>query len=229
MKTPHLLSIVLLLAGSATTRAQEQLRPYVEAYLNGDDSPWRGYEIENLGVDAPRDLIVPVGAAQVDLETRSVTAGSLLLYARISAPGVKTRETWVRVHANLYARVAVAARAIARGQELGANSVRLERRPIRRLTPLPIRGLEEVEGLQVRRPLAPGTILTDDLVEAVPLVRRGDVLRLLATSGPLRVAVEAQALEDGVRGQRIRVKNISSGKVLVAEVSGPREASVLLP
>jgi flagellar basal body P-ring formation protein FlgA len=231
MRTPLLIFSAALLLGPLCARAQvqDELAPYVEAYVQGPDSPWSGFAVENLSVEAPRGLSLPAGDLRVELQTRSAAAGSLLLSARIGAPGAATRETWVRVRASLYAEVAVAARPIARGQSLGPDDVRLERRQIQRLTPEPVRGVQELDGMRARRPLAKGAILTSDAVEAVPLVQRGDPIQLVAVRGTLRVSVEAQALEDGVRGKRIRVKNLSSGKVVVAEVSGPREATVQLP
>lgn len=230
MRTPLLLCMSLTLgSAAASAQAQDGLVPYVEAYLHGPESPWSGFEIENLTVEAPRGLSLPAAEVHVDLEPRSVAASSLLLYARIGGAGASPRETWIRVRGSLYAEVAVAARPIARGQELGPEDVRLERRRITRLAPAPLRGVQELAGLRARRPLGSGAVLSPDAVEPVPLVQRGDLVRLLAAGRLFRVAVEAQALEDGVRGKRIRVKNLNSGKVLVAEVTGPREVAAPMP
>ena len=51
-----------------------------------------------------------------------------------------------------------------------------------------------------------------------PLVKRRDVVRIVARSRFLRVSATGEALQDGRRGQFIRVRNLRSGRVIVARV-----------
>lgn len=206
-----------------------QLFPFVEAFVQEPDSPWQGFEVQGLAVELPRPLPAMDEPLQVDLEVRSSTASSLLLFARISAPGAKTQEVWLRVRGTLYAEIAVAAKPVARGQALAPEDVRLDRRRLTRLNPVPLQDAQQLEGLQARRALSSGSVLAPADFEAVQMVLRGDLVRLVAEGSHFRVSIQAQALESGVRGKRIRLKNLSSGKILVAEVSAPGEAILRLP
>ena len=50
------------------------------------------------------------------------------------------------------------------------------------------------------------------------LVRRGARVEILARHGSLQVRMAGKALQNGSRGQRIRVRNLSSGREISGEV-----------
>jgi flagella basal body P-ring formation protein FlgA len=85
----------------------------------------------------------------------------------------------------------------------------------------------QAEGKLLKRPLAPGLVLTAAVLEGRPLVRRGDTVTLLARAGGLDVRVKAEALGNGAAGQRIKVRNLSSRQVIEATVVA--EALVQIP
>jgi flagella basal body P-ring formation protein FlgA len=53
-----------------------------------------------------------------------------------------------------------------------------------------------------------------------PLVQRGATVRVQLETAGLSLSGQAVALEDGAEGERIRVQNITSRAVLMAEVTG---------
>ena len=75
-----------------------------------------------------------------------------------------------------------------------------------------------LEGMQARRTLSIGDIITDGHVEKVPVVRRGDAIRLVARAGRMSMSAAGEAMQDGGIGDRIRVKNSDSGKVVYGHV-----------
>ncbi len=52
----------------------------------------------------------------------------------------------------------------------------------------------------------------------VPIVRRGDRLILDSKVGAVTASVPAEAMQDGGKGDTIRVKNLQSGKVQPAQI-----------
>jgi flagella basal body P-ring formation protein FlgA len=62
------------------------------------------------------------------------------------------------------------------------------------------------------------TILSSDRVEIPPLIRKGDVVQLVAESPSLKVVTRGMAKEKGGLGDRIRVENLSSKKSVYARI-----------
>jgi flagella basal body P-ring formation protein FlgA len=51
-----------------------------------------------------------------------------------------------------------------------------------------------------------------------PIVKRGDMVTILAESGGLRVSVPGKILEKGYKGQLVQVQNTMSRKKIYAKV-----------
>jgi len=75
-----------------------------------------------------------------------------------------------------------------------------------------------VLGKRTRRAIGSKTVLRANLVEFPPLVRRGDVVVIIAETRGLRVTALGQVKKKGARGDRIPVINFESKKVLYARV-----------
>jgi flagella basal body P-ring formation protein FlgA len=63
--------------------------------------------------------------------------------------------------------------------------------------------LEELAGKRARAYIAPGRAVTADLVELPPLIRRGDIVRLLVKSGGIVVETQGKALRDARVGESL--------------------------
>lgn len=85
---------------------------------------------------------------------------------------------------------------------------------------------EQVVGQQAARELKPGTVLTTRLVEAMPLVKSGQLVTVIASQGAVRVRTVARALDNGAYGQAIRVKNEATRDIVRVTVTGPQQATV---
>ncbi len=110
--------------------------------------------------------------------------------------------------------VAVAAHAIVVGSVLKATDLRTEQRDI---SELPLGFLDDPEiavGLTASRPIAGGAYITNQQLVAAKAVQRGQSVTLVADLGGMRVRMAGKALGDGLVNQRVRVQNISSGKIV---------------
>ncbi|MCG8528985.1 MAG: flagellar basal body P-ring formation chaperone FlgA [Opitutales bacterium] len=59
-----------------------------------------------------------------------------------------------------------------------------------------------------------------------PLVRRNQIVEVVAREGWMKISLKGKALEDGVKGQVIRVRNLQSYRDIQAEVVGVSKARV---
>ncbi len=81
--------------------------------------------------------------------------------------------------------------------------------------------------VQAVRLLRSNTLLRHSDVRPAPLVRAGEAATLTIEKGPLNIAVTLVALENGLMGDLIKLKNPDSGENVVARVSGV--GKVVLP
>ncbi len=110
--------------------------------------------------------------------------------------------------------VAVAAHAIVAGSVLTAKDLRAEQHDI---SELPLGFLEDpaiAVGLTASRPIPGGAFLTNQQVVAAKAVQRGQSVTLLADVGGMSVRMAGKALSDGMINQRVRVQNLSSGRIV---------------
>ncbi|WP_051362405.1 flagellar basal body P-ring formation chaperone FlgA [Solimonas soli] len=121
--------------------------------------------------------------------------------------------------------VPVLARAVRRGEAFDAGALRSERRDVAQL---PFGWLERWSSdaqayaeAEFRRPLAAGQVPGPDDLAPRRCVRRGDAVTLIGRAAGIEVRVEARALADGARGERIQVENARSRRVVPAIVTGP--------
>jgi flagella basal body P-ring formation protein FlgA len=76
----------------------------------------------------------------------------------------------------------------------------------------------DVYGKRAKKQIAPGEILTSEIVEIPPLISRGDKVTIIIELPHLKVTALGRAKEDGYEGQSIRVENASSQKIITAKV-----------
>lgn len=89
--------------------------------------------------------------------------------------------------------------------------------------------LSELIGMTVKRNIKQGDLITRRNLENDYLVNKEQHIKLLINSASFSASVKAIALEDGLKGQLIKVKNLSSGKVVEGKTiaKGVVEASLL--
>jgi len=110
--------------------------------------------------------------------------------------------------------VAVTVHAIVTGSVLTANDLRVEQHDLSELPQGFFDDPAVAVGLTAARPISGGAVLTNQQLVASKAVQRGQAVTLLADAGGMQVRMAGRALSDGLVNQRVRVQNLSSGKVV---------------
>lgn len=217
------------LAEAARTAVLEQALPAGAAA----DPVWRAAELSLTCVD-PGPAVVADGALALHVSRVSGTPpGSMTAAVDIVVDGAVRRTVMVRCDALVALDVPVVTAPVARHDALTEDNVAVERREFASLP----RGLLLPEavlagpgaGLRATRPLTPGTVLTDSMVEAAPVVLRGAPVTIVAATARIHVAAPGVALEDGRVGDVIRVQNSLSGQVIRARVAAADRVEAIVP
>ena len=219
-------------AGSAVQEPQRQPAPmlnvvpeiaihqtvetFVRGRLRDDEVAMRASRVE-IHTRWQGDIVLDL-VGDVELKVRPVSPrafrGPTVIRVEVLVDGETERTITATVDTRLYERVAVTARAVRRGSLFSETAIELAERDVTNLRHGYFRDLTELASLQAVRPIGFGAVVTRRHAEAVPFVRRGDDVVIVLVSRNMHMSAVGVALQDGVIGARIRVKNIDSGKIV---------------
>lgn len=150
--------------------------------------------------------------------------GSTTVALRCSDPA--PWEVFVTAYIRQTANVLVTTRPLARGAVLTAADLQYQPHDLAHLP----RGFEtdvaRVLGLQLKRRLASGEVLTPQVLTAPVLVRRGHRVSVVAVAHAMRVASRGVALNDAAAGETLRVRSLDSGRVIEGVVTGEGQVRI---
>ncbi|HLJ46796.1 MAG TPA: flagellar basal body P-ring formation chaperone FlgA [Bryobacteraceae bacterium] len=202
----------------------DPLQKALEAGLN---LPGASIEI----VDYSRD---PVPSGQLDFPRSGLGTPSryepdtpIIWRGRLKYAQHSTIAVWVKVRISLMCQAVVATRLLNRRTIVSADDVQIVRRNLYPFAPR-LDSLNQVLGRTIRRTTRAGMLLSNDLLEDPPEVRKGETVLVSSTSGAATVSFTATALTNGWRGESIALVNPQNHRVMKAIVTGSGNATVKL-
>jgi flagella basal body P-ring formation protein FlgA len=198
----------------------EAVRERARARL--DAAAARGEPVALTPITTPEDLKVPTGDLALDVRLHEMAPGAPTLAATVTVrvSGREHRHVPLTFQLRRLVRVAVVARPLEPRRGLHADDVRLEQRPATEVPADALADLGEVADLEVLRPVQPGEVLTPRVVRPRLAVKRGELVTLVLEGTGFRITTQAQASEDGRRGDSVRVVNLSSKREVMGTVEG---------
>lgn len=121
----------------------------------------------------------------------------------------------------IYQQVPVALQDIARGQRLGEQHLSSAVVNVSTIRQAFAADDQAIIGREARRNISKGDVFRANLLDAPTSVRRGEVVVLESVAGGIKVSSSGTAMSDGRLGQKIRVKNDSSARVVTGIVRAP--------
>lgn len=211
---------VLIAAGLLQPALGSDIEP-VERIL----STARTFAATTIGASAGQETHIEIGQLDSRLQlTRCAhpptaqlapgarTEGHTTINVRCSDP--VSWSLFVPARLERHLPVVVLERPISRQQVIGPDDIRIERQAVSTLTNGYFTETDDVIGLASRRRLMPGQVLTSAHVTPRRIVERGQEVTLFSARPGLVVRMKGIALEDGVEGERIRVRNESSKRIV---------------
>jgi flagella basal body P-ring formation protein FlgA len=201
--------------------AIEAVRLAVAAAGPADD-----INIELAGFAAP---LVPVEVAATSTVSQleyDSTTGHFSAALTVTGEGMNPIDTRISGRVEEMAEAPVALTRLLPETVLRADDVRIARVRAASLQTEVARSVDQIVGMQLRRPVAAGQPLRlADLVRP-PLVQRGSTVQIELSSIGLSLTGQAVALDAGADGEKIRVQNTTSHAFLFAQVVGPGRVRV---
>jgi flagella basal body P-ring formation protein FlgA len=208
---------------------ETEVRNMLTAALQADQVRERG-ELELRFVRPWTPILVPDEALTlhvIDLPNSGIS-GNFIARCELKAGDEIVGNWQINVNAKIWREVWVARSALLRGQPLFNADIGKERRDLltykEGLTTLPT----DINGYDVAENLTGGTVLTGRSIKQRPIIKRGKTLDALVQDGPLQILVKVEALEDGLPGQVVRVRNLKSRREFRGKVQNEETVFVNL-
>jgi flagella basal body P-ring formation protein FlgA len=125
-------------------------------------------------------------------------------------------------------KVAVLSRRLRRGDIVRARDVAVRSIDRARVPTDALTRRDELVGLAARRALPSGAPLRNGDLQAPTLVRRGALVTLEINTATIRLTARGKALDNGVLGDTVRIRNIQSKRVVQGTVVGMDRVRIAL-
>ena len=164
------------------------------------------------------EVLIPKGHSSVELRplNNGPLKGNTLIYLAVMVDGTIYRKLPVSLKIRVFERVVVAGRRLERNLILTEEDVYLKRLETTLLRHDVITNVEQVIGKATRQIINTGKVIYRDRIDVPPIIKRGELITLVAQFGNVRVTALGKAKEDGRAGDRIAVINVDSRKELIA-------------
>jgi len=193
--------------------------------------------IRQFGIDTSQNTVQVLSsqirenvAADQRVAYRAISAKEPLGLFTVIAYIVSDRDTvaqgQVRFQIDRFADVLVAADRIATRQTVSESDFVLQRTNVTTLYEKPVTDYTSIAGLRTKRNLAKGSILTNSALESAPEIEAGGEVSIVYQSGLCRITASGTALQTGRLGDHIKIRNKTSGQVVLATVTKTSEVSV---
>ena len=155
-------------------------------------------------------------------------SGNFLLRFELKS-GRESFGIWtVPLQAKVWREVLVAASMLRRGQPLLDADVTHQRCDLLNHRDALVTLPADASYWDVGETVQPGSVLSASSLRRRPLILRGKVVEASVQGGLMEISIKAEALEDGVSGQYIRVRNLTSKKEFRGKVQDENSVVVIL-
>lgn len=213
--------------GASQTHVQAQHHHFDrQAYLDAAqrhlddwlDNHYREFAAKPVG--SYEDLQLPTGKVtlKADVARRVRVSKRMCVWVDllIDDTHYTTLPVWFDVTAN--AEVYELQRGLSAGTLLNPDMLKKAKRDIAAVSGEPVAALAVIEGQRLIRDLPGGTVLTKAALQPVPDVVKGQKLQVKASMGKVTLIATARALEDGNRGDPIRVERLDGSDNFMARI-----------
>ena len=182
--------------------------------------PYERNRVKVKKIRVNRGVVLPKGrvTCKVVFPPNMDFFGLIPLSISFNVNGRFQKKVSVTVDIEVLTEVVVTKRPIGRYKMITEDDICLQKRDMSNLSSNIITNSEDVLGKRAKRAINAKTVLRADLVEFPFLVRRGDIVSIIAESDSLRITALGEVKEKGRKGQRVRVVNLDSKKGIYARV-----------
>lgn len=155
---------------------------------------------------------------EIKVPDRFYQGGNIPVAITFYLNGRKAQEIHFQAQIEIYAWVVVAKNYLPKHQVIKESDVHLSYRNITKYPADVLSEIKEVVGKRTSLHINAWEVLRKSMVEVPPVVKRGDLVTLLAENEGFRITTIGEVKEEGRQGEIVKVLNISSRKEIFGRV-----------
>jgi len=163
--------------------------------------------------------------------TASVRRGSKLAgitSVAVSCTGKNTWKIYVQADVAIMLDVVVADTMLERGQVVSEGDLKLESHDIGGLQQGYFDNAGKAAGMIARRMIKPGDLINSQMLKRAYMVKRGESVFLVVETSGSPVQMKGKAMGNAVKGNTVRVKNLSSKRIVEGVATAPGIVTISL-
>jgi flagella basal body P-ring formation protein FlgA len=205
----------------------QQIRDLITQYLKQKLSH-PSTDINIKFVSKPKEIYLPAGQItyQIVPHANSSLLGKVVLPLQFYHNDQPYKRITVTAQVDVWAPIVTTSKPIPRNKPISLDDIQLKKVNLAKLSQNIIFDPQSIVGQHARRNIDAGTPLRTDLITIPHIVKRGDIVMIVAESAGLRVTTVGKVKTRGRRGDRIRVENLDSQKVIFAQVVDARTVKI---
>lgn len=223
---------ILTLGSSIISQAGQQTESHsaithaVQQFLESQDeiNKHKKFTIDVGRLDSRLSLSACEQALETYLAPGSKLRGRTSVGVRCSAP--KPWAVYIPATINLISTAYKTSRHLARGHIIQEQDIESAEYNLSSLNYGYFAEKTGLIGKQTRRRLQQGHIITPNQIIEPLMVKRGEKVALIAKSSSFSIKMKGEAMMNGAQGDRIRVKNMSSKRIIEGTVTQNNEVTV---
>lgn len=206
----------------------ERIGTIIAEYFNNNKNSLPKADIKFIPNALPLPFTVPKGDLVCDVIPANpgiLNSSSFSLIFKVDGRVVKNMSVRGKIEA--LAQIVVAAEPLKKGLILQTQHLTLVTMDIDDIAS-PELDTSNLLGMQMTKAVMKGSPVLSAMVEEVPIVKRGQKVKIVIEAGSLHLTATGLAHSDGILNQMIKIQNIESNKILYGRVSGPGVVEVTL-
>lgn len=150
------------------------------------------------------------------------------LSVKVRCEGSSPWTVFVPAQVKLYRPVVVALQPLMRGALLDTSNVALVERDVGTLSQGYLTSLETVLGAKLKRQVLSDQPMAPAYLEQAELIRKGEQVVINARTSSFSIRMQGEALAGGAKDEEIRIRNLSSNRVIRGRVVDQGQVEVAL-
>jgi len=215
-------------SGTAVKESARTLRRAVIEYCNAQVSRFGG--TADVTFDRTSDQLLELAEPEYAFKVRSqgsAALGLIPLEIDVVADRRLVQTVAMVVQVILDRSVLVARRTINQGASIASTDLEMIDLSFNRVDAIGLADAGQAIGQRAKIVIPVGTAIQSDMLEPVPVVRRGQLVTLTSMSGSVQVVTTGKAGADGLLGDVIKVRSVEDRRVeFDARVTGPGQVEI---
>ena len=190
--------------------------------------PWKNEDVTIGKITLDETIQLPTGRLTYRIvpSRNEDYLGRTNLALHLFVDGVPVRKVWVNATISVLADVVTVIRPLGKHAYIELADLSVERRDLSDLSSDTVSRIEDALGNRTTRMIYPQTVLQSSMFASPPLVRKGDIVKIVASAGPMLITATGRVKQQGCKGDMVRVVNTDSNRIITARVTGPGAVEV---